>query len=184
MENLFSTVAEISFTLLGFLILVFTIDTKSRKFWFRQYPQSRYAYINILFMIMPGFLALGGLLPSISDKLPAWVVVNIFAFIFYFLFTIELYKIKKSPEYKKISIYEERLDITKTAISNLVLLGLLTLIAIFAFVSNNTSIFSFAHFFFGFLLVSFIITGIVPVVVFFKVSAENKKKPRAKRRIG
>lgn len=66
MENFFSTIAQVSFTIVGLFFVAITLDSETRDFWFNQKPHDRYTYLNFLVMLLPGFLALGGLI-SVAD---------------------------------------------------------------------------------------------------------------------
>src|SRR5690348_4964154 len=120
MDSLFSTIAQISFTLLGLFVVALTIDAKSRKFWFGETHRRQYASITLLYTILPGLLALCGLVPPLDGKLPSWLLLSILLFVIYVSRYFALWKITKSPEFQDLLIYEAKLEALKTARTSLI----------------------------------------------------------------
>src|SRR5258706_14764314 len=99
MDTLFSTVAQISFTIVGLFFVALTEDSDSRKFWFGQKPQSRYAYLNLLVMVIPGVFALGGLVSLNNGMFPCWPIVALFLFLLSLWIYRQFKELNQPPNY-------------------------------------------------------------------------------------
>lgn len=172
MDALFSTIAQISFTLVGLLFLSFTVDAKSRLFWFGKYPKNRYAYITVLYLILPGGLALGGLIPSYWKTVPSWLPFSFLMLVIYVFLFFELIKLKKEKKYKDIAAFENKLDLSKSALSNLGFILVSIIFGLLAVLTSSSQIMLFSNFLFGLVLCIMTIINIVPISVFLRVQTE------------
>jgi len=166
METLFSTVAQISFTILGLFFVVLTVDSETRTRWFNQNPENHYMRLNFLVMLVPGFLSLGGLINLGEGIFRSWIVASFILFSLSLLTYIQLRKLKKEPGYKRIANLETRLNISNIALTNAIAFLALS---IFGFAS------SYAHDFIHLaqqeeILKTFVVLSLVdsilPVIVF------------------
>ncbi len=173
METLFSTVAQISFTLVGLFYLALTVDAKSKEFWFGERLHSRYAYLNLLFLLMPGFVALSALIPSPWESFPIWPLTNLLLVAFYCFFVRDLARLKKELNFNKISHYEERLDSVTSARTNILLIFSASVVGIFAFLVFPQVV-PYANSFLGFILFLIVMVGIVPINIFISVNTQNR----------
>lgn len=87
--NLFTTIAQVSFSLAGLLFVALTVSEQSHKRWFA--PQNfTFSGLAFLMVVWPGFISLMGLLPGIPCT-----YLSISAVIFYgFTVVIWLWKSK------------------------------------------------------------------------------------------
>lgn len=173
MESLFSTIAQISFTLLGLFIVALTIDVKSRKFWFGEAHRRRYASIILLYTILPGLVALGGLIPLLHEGVPSWLLLSIFLFAMYVSRYLALWKIVKSPEFHDVLVYETKLETINTARTSLILLTLLILSGSISLYQDNNLI---TNFLLGFFLFAFTAVSFMPITIILGISFEIKPK--------
>jgi hypothetical protein len=111
MEALFATVAQISFTIVGLFFVVLTVDSDSRDFWSGQKPQSQYAYLNLLDMLLPGLFAVGALINLSEGSFPSWPIVALLLFLFLLWIYFQLKTLKKSQNYQEIIRYESILEV-------------------------------------------------------------------------
>ncbi len=172
METLLATTAQASFTFVGLFYLALTINSRTREFWFSEKLHSRYAYINLLFLILPGFIALSGLIPSPSKAIAIWPFTSIFLVILYWLLFRDLVRLKKELRSKKILLYEERFDSIDSARSNLYLLLFTSVFGIGAYLFFSDVV-VFANSIFGIGLFLIIMLSIVPVHVFMSTNSPN-----------
>jgi hypothetical protein len=172
MEQLFPTVAQISFTIVGLFFVALTVEPESRDFWFGNKFNSRFAYINLLFMLLPGFLALGALMPPLAF-IKARYLVAILLLIVYWGLWRELRRIKKSETFHQIKDFEESLDFAKSAGSDIFFLLLLVIFGVLSYFNDLMA--NYADFLFALFLFSLTITSIIPVNVFLRVYAQMKE---------
>ena len=66
MEKLLATVAQVSFTAIGLLLVVLAGDTDSRRFWFSHEYRSLHARATLLPLLLPGFVSVGALIPPVE----------------------------------------------------------------------------------------------------------------------
>lgn len=81
LNPLFSTVAQVAFTLTGLMFIAVAGDPENRKFWLGYRPRAVFVYICFMMLLLPGLLAIGGLIftsSSSNDKLvviaPSWPI--------------------------------------------------------------------------------------------------------------
>lgn len=86
---LFTTVAQISFTLAGFVVVVIMGDKVIRESWLQEKPRASYVFIVLLFLVMPGLIALGGLIQPRSD-IPSWPFSSTPILVIYFILLREI----------------------------------------------------------------------------------------------
>lgn len=109
----FSTVAQVTFTLAGLLLIALAGDNKSRRFWFGHEPRAIFAYISFTLVVMPGIFSIGSLVftaPSSSDKIiiliPSWPFAAVLTGIFYWflsgLISDSKNKIRDDPEFLRL----------------------------------------------------------------------------------
>ncbi len=84
--TLFTTLAQVSFTVSGLMAVAIAGDSKRRDYWFGHEARSLFVYKSFLLLLLPGFVSIGGLIPS-AGKVPSWVFVTLFwgYFILYLL---------------------------------------------------------------------------------------------------
>lgn len=176
MEQLYSTVAQISFTIVGLFFVALTVDSETRNFWFGQKPQNRYAYLNLLDMLFPGLLSLGALLSSGEGKIPSWPFVSFFFFLLLIWVFIELRRLRASPGYHIIAEFESILDVRKSTLLEICYLFFLFFFGIISVFSNNIAFQTGMNFLFAIFLFFSISSSVIPVMVFLRVYTENKRK--------
>jgi hypothetical protein len=177
MENLFSTIAQISFTLVGLFYLALTLEAKSKDFWFGEKLQSRYVYLNLLFLLLPGFIALSGLIPSAWESISIWPFSGLFLVIIYYFLFREFKKITKELNYGLLLPYEERLDSLGSIKTSLWLLFGASVVGVLAYLSIPSAI-AFANFLFGLVLFGITMVSILPINVFITVYSQNKSQKK------
>lgn len=71
--SLFTTLAQVSFTVTGLLAIAIAGDNKIREYWFKHQSRSFYVQISFLLLLLPGFVSIGSLI-TISSKtnIPTW----------------------------------------------------------------------------------------------------------------
>lgn len=177
METLFSTVAQISFTLVGLFVVALTVDSDSRIFWFGEKPQSRYAYLNLLIMLIPGLFALGGLVSLGEGIFPSWPIAAMFLLIIVILAYRQLKMLKKSPDYKLISDYETNLDSLNVLKGHIWYLLFLSVVGSLAYSSPaGKPLQGYMDILAKIFLYFALVTSVFPVNIFLRVYTENKKR--------
>jgi len=183
METLFSTVAQISFTIVGLFFVALTVDSDARKFWFGQKPQSRYAYLNLLVMLFPGILALGGMVSMDEGVFPSWPISAMLVCILSTWIYLRFKEIEKSLGYEAIYQYETILE-TPKLISWYS--GFLLFLSIFGVLANlNGASDNFRetmNIFAGIFLFFSVGVSIVPINVFLRIYTENQKDETVKKK--
>lgn len=109
LKDLFTTVAQVSFAIAGLVFIGLTLDDETRKFWFSE-ANAVYVNTNLLLIILPGLVSLGGLIPQVPFLLiPSWAWMNLLIGGLYFSVTI-IYnlKTKRMPKYRPIFDTEKR----------------------------------------------------------------------------
>lgn len=173
MEQLFSTVAQVVFTIVGLFFVSLTFDANTRDFWFGQETNRRYVYINLLVMVFPGFLALGRLIAFPGEI--SWVFPGCSMLFFcLFLWVYRLVgKLKKESNFLAIVDIDRILDIRRSVFSVLIVSFFCTLGIVNYFAKNQDSAKMFDYFL-GFFLLSLIFTSIINISVFFRTPAKTQ----------
>jgi hypothetical protein len=181
METFFSTVAQISFTIVGLFYVAITLDSATRDYWFGQYPHSRYAYINFLVMLMPGFLSLGGLVIVGNEKImPSWPFAGIFLCLVYGSFYFGLRKLRKDPNFAQIVEIERELNIANTVFWDTVFLLALSIFGFSSSYVNNTSTLGQQEFGLKVLISFSIIGSTLSIIIFTRAFAEINRNSSIK----
>ncbi len=176
METLFATVAQVSFTIVGLFFVALTVDAETRDFWFSQKTRSRYVYLNLLIMLLPGFLSLARLVTSkdgISFMLP---FLSFLLFFLFFGFSREIKQIKKEKSYTAIADFEGVLDLQAEIRLSKWILFFIAIWGGAALIIQSKEISVTLDYFFSGFLVLFSIVSILPVNVFLRVYSEGKHK--------
>lgn len=105
MLTLFTTLAQVSFTISGLLAVAIAGDSKRRDYWFVNKSRSLFVYLTFLILLLPGFISVGGLIP-LTYIIPSWVVVSFLFGLLYFLLAITMYfrkrKLADVDEFKRL----------------------------------------------------------------------------------
>ena len=64
LKQLFTTLAQVSFTLTGLLAIAIGGDKQRRDYWFENEDRSLFVYICFIMLILPGLVSVSGLIPS------------------------------------------------------------------------------------------------------------------------
>lgn len=95
LENLFGTMAQVSFSLAGLLFVALTIDEQRKKRWFD--PKNvAFTAMSFFMIVFPGFISLWGLIPNMTQR-----NTSFFAIFLYGISTI-FWWIKKLTTIKEI----------------------------------------------------------------------------------
>lgn len=174
MENFFSTISQITFTVIGLFFVSVTFDAETRKFWFYEKFYSRYTYFTFLVMLFPGFLSIGGLVSAKENEFPAWTITGlIFLFIYIWVF-LEFRKLKKSYEYKKIKELEYSLDVYGTLRFHLVFLLILPAYGFLCYVVDQHSILRGVETIVRTYICLSVASNVLPMMVFTKKIVNDK----------
>lgn len=177
MEQLFSTVAQISFTIVGLFFVVLTLDSRTRDYWFGHMDRSRYAYLNLFVMLFPGLLSIGALV-KVDAGISALPFIAFFLWILYGWIGLQLLKMKKSSEVRGVKILEKRIDAFGSLIFYEVSLLFFTIVGAVAIVAQNQALTSVVDLLFGSFLFASVILSVLPVIGFLAIYVENKKTRR------
>lgn len=94
--TLFSTLAQVSFTVSGLMAVAIAGDSKRRDYWFGNESRSLFVYITFLLLLLPGFFSIGGLIPTPSNlNIPSWTYTSLSLGILYLLLFITYFFRKK-----------------------------------------------------------------------------------------
>lgn len=175
METLFSTVAQISFTIVGLFFVAITVDPDSKDFWLGDKTLSQYVTVIFFMMLLPGLISIGWLIPFSLFSIPASLYVTGTSFFVYCYVYFDLLKFYKSSAYKQIANFETSLDAKGILKFNII--GLVVLIGAsmyISFVDNslNNSLSSAI----GIYLFVLILSSVIPPYVFLRKSAESKRQ--------
>jgi hypothetical protein len=171
MEQLFSTVAQITFTIVGLFFVALTVEPESRDFWFSNKINSRFVAINLIFMLLPGFLALGGLLPPLYS-LHSWPIMNISWSFAYWIILRRLFQMKKLGELHHLKALEEEMDFLTSCRLTIGFLILVTILGIYSYFAPSLA--TFTDFLFSIFLFASIVASISPVSAFLRAYLANK----------
>ena len=92
---MFSVLAQVSFTISGLLAIAIAGDADHRNYWFNDKTRSLFLYFNFLLLLLPGFISVGGLIPSYSKKVPTWPYIAFFWGVIYIILSIIFFFRKK-----------------------------------------------------------------------------------------
>jgi hypothetical protein len=172
MEALFSTVAQICFTIVGFFFVGLTVDAETRVYWLAKKERAQYVSLIFLNMLLPGLFPIGFLIPLSFLSLPAWLYVAAILLVAYLYIQIAWLKAQKALEVRKhVARFESSFDVNgnlKFSITVLVLL-------IVAGVSNilwgipSTDLLSFVI---GLCLFILILGGVISAYLFLRKNTE------------
>ena len=107
LSSLFTTLAQVSFTLTGLLAIAVAGDNYRRVFWFGDKSRSTFISICFLLLVLPGFVSIGGLIvPPFETRIPTWPIATIILgsayFLLSFFYTYIRKKLAEPEEFKKL----------------------------------------------------------------------------------
>jgi hypothetical protein len=173
METLFSTVAQLSFTIVGLFFVALTVDSDSRNFWLGDKALNKYVTVNFFILLLPGLLSVSWLVPFSILGFPAWLYIVSVLFFMYFYVYSELLKFYKSKAYRQIADYESAIDVKKALKFGINGLAILTVVGVYDGITNQP-IYDSMIAILGIYLFLLVLTSVIPVYVFLRKGAENK----------
>jgi len=107
LSTLFTTLAQVTFTVAGLMAIAIAGDSKRRDYWFSHEARSLFVYQSFLFLLLPGFVSLGGLIPSSPDNdSSSWIFSSLIFGFLYALLSLEFFKrkrkLKEPKEFNKL----------------------------------------------------------------------------------
>lgn len=103
--TLFTTLAQVSFTVSGLMAVAIAGDEKRRDYWFGHEARSLFVYIGFLLLLLPGFISIGGLIPS-TMRVPAWVFVTMSLGLLYMALAVTFWfrkrKLAEAGEFRRL----------------------------------------------------------------------------------
>jgi hypothetical protein len=103
--TLFTTLAQVSFTVAGLMAVAIAGDGDRRDYWFRHEARSLFVYVSFLLLLLPGFVSIGGLIPS-TYKVPSWAFVTLFLGLLYsalaITFGVRKRKLAEAAEFRRL----------------------------------------------------------------------------------
>lgn len=176
MENFLSTIAQVSFTIVGLFFVAITSDFETRNFWLSRMPYNRYTYLTFLVMLFPGFMALTSLVSVDVNKFPAWIIAAIIFFLIYSWIYIQFRGLKKHQDYKEISQLEYKLDISGLALLHTVFLSVIPLLGLLSYFKHDIISLEILEIILRIYLSLSVLSGVLPVIVFSRELPENRFK--------
>lgn len=176
MENFLSTIAQVTFTIVGLFFVAITSDVESRDFWLGRMPYNRYTYLNFLIMLFPGFMAVTGMVSAELNKFPAWTMAGMIFFFVYFWVYRQFRSLKMHSDYPKISHLEYKLDISTIAFFHSLFLLFIPLSGLLSYISNNSNLLINFEYVLRIYLSLSVVSGVLPAMVFARELSENKYK--------
>ncbi len=97
--------AQVSFTVSGLMAVAIAGDSKRRDYWFGHRSRSLFVYISFLILLLPGFISIGGLIPS-NGEVPSWIFVTFFFGLLYMMLAVTYFfqkrKLAEPEEFKRL----------------------------------------------------------------------------------
>jgi MFS family permease len=175
LETLFTTLAQVSFTVSGLMAVAIAGDSNRRDYWFGHKSRSFFVYINFLLLLLPGFISLSALITEINGR-PSWTVSAILLGLLFGALSISFFfrkrKLSEPNEYKrlegKFSKVNREMGLYSVA---LIFLG------VFGYHSYDITLgikTVYAELWTGILLVSMVITSSLNSVIFLQTNTETE----------
>jgi len=107
LSTLFTTLAQVSFTVSGLMAVAIAGDSKRRDYWFGHEARSLFVYISFLLLLLPGFVSIGGLIPpSIKTTIPSWPFTTFVLGVLYSTLAVVFFfrkrKLAEPEEFKRL----------------------------------------------------------------------------------
>ena len=130
LTTMFSTLAQVSFTVSGLMAVAIAGDADRRNYWFGDKARSLFVYISFLLLLLPGFISVGGLIPSYSEKIPSWPYIAFFWGFLYLMLSITFFfRKKKAVRFDEFSRLEKEYAKVNTEMGSVGIV--ITILAIF-----------------------------------------------------
>jgi hypothetical protein len=181
LTTFFTTLAQVSFTLSGFLAIAIAGDNKRRDYWFGNESRSLFIYVSFLLLLFPGFVSLGGLIPPYSKtSIPSWPYASLFLGLIYSLLTISFsIRRKKLKDLKEFERLENKYFKVIPEMGfygyGLMIFGVLEYVA---YHTSSAIVYSKEDTWLGMILFLSLMTSAVNAVLFLRANEMPKEEPK------
>lgn len=181
LSALFETVAQVSFTVAGLMLVALAGDSERRKFWFQNKSRAIYALLKLLLLLLPGILSVGGLiaptprnLGGVFRRVPSWPLASVFIGIVYLLESMWLSRLRREGDvaFRKVEQVLGETGMTRVTVLLGVLLSFASVFGWFGYRHSQRVLIAQASDLLGVLLSLSVLIGTIDSVLLFRYEAD------------